>query len=143
MGPELRRYRIGAHSCGDGVTKYKLFVCLVGFLFWEVKKTRTYILFTVQSIHTPPQMSSINHTFVQQIQNLINWIDADAIHMDKESILDGSACASWSWRRSLWRFPIVTTSASCPRPSSLPQAAPVVGWGQARHALSERATAAR
>ena len=85
----MRRYRIGAHSCGDGVTKYKLFVCLVGFLSWEVEKTRTYILFTVQSIHTPPQMSSINHTFVQQIQNLINWIDADAIHMDKESILDG------------------------------------------------------
>ena len=34
-------------------------------------------------------MSSINHTFVQQIQNLVEWIDAEAVHMDKEAILDG------------------------------------------------------
>ena len=35
------------------------------------------------------KMSSINHTFVQQIQNLVEWIDTEAVHMDKEAILDG------------------------------------------------------
>jgi hypothetical protein len=34
-------------------------------------------------------MASIHHTFVQQIQNLIDWIDTDAVHMDKDTILDG------------------------------------------------------
>jgi len=33
-------------------------------------------------------MSSINHTFVQLIQNLVDWVDTEAIHMDKEAILD-------------------------------------------------------
>lgn len=32
--------------------------------------------------------SSINHTFVQMIQNLVEWVDTEAIHMDKEAILD-------------------------------------------------------
>jgi hypothetical protein len=27
-------------------------------------------------------------TFVHQIQNLINWIDTDARHLDKEELLD-------------------------------------------------------
>jgi hypothetical protein len=27
---------------------------------------------------------------VQQIQNLLEWIDTDAVHMDKEAILDGA-----------------------------------------------------
>jgi hypothetical protein len=33
--------------------------------------------------------ASINHTFVHQIQNLISWIDDDAVHLDKDAILDG------------------------------------------------------
>lgn len=33
--------------------------------------------------------SSINHTFVQQIQNLIDWIDTDAVHLEKDAVLDG------------------------------------------------------
>jgi hypothetical protein len=33
--------------------------------------------------------ASINHTFVHQIQNLIDWIDNDAVHLDKDAVLDG------------------------------------------------------
>ena len=32
--------------------------------------------------------SSSSHTFVHQIQNLINWVDSDAHHLTKEEILD-------------------------------------------------------
>ena len=32
--------------------------------------------------------SSINSSFVQQIQNLIDWIDNEAPHVDKQAILD-------------------------------------------------------
>lgn len=32
--------------------------------------------------------SSSSHTFVHQIQNLINWVDSDAQHLTKEEILD-------------------------------------------------------
>lgn len=32
---------------------------------------------------------STSYTMVQQIQNLIDWIDADAAHLDKAAILDG------------------------------------------------------
>ena len=28
------------------------------------------------------------HTFVQQIQNLIHWVDEDAIHLEKAEILE-------------------------------------------------------
>ena len=34
-------------------------------------------------------MSSSNHTFVHQIQNLVEWIDTDARGLRKEEILDG------------------------------------------------------
>jgi hypothetical protein len=34
-------------------------------------------------------MSSSNHTFVHQIQNLIDWVDNDAAHLGKEEVLDG------------------------------------------------------
>lgn len=34
-------------------------------------------------------MSSCNHTFVHQIQNLIDWVDNDATHLKKEEVLDG------------------------------------------------------
>ena len=47
-----------------------------------------YVLFLCVS-HAKVSMASINHTFVQQIQNLVEWIDTDAVHMDKEAILDG------------------------------------------------------
>lgn len=33
--------------------------------------------------------SSINTTVVQQIQNLIEWIDTEAPHLDKDSVLSG------------------------------------------------------
>lgn len=33
--------------------------------------------------------SSVNHTFVQQMQNMIRWIDGEAVHLPKEEILDG------------------------------------------------------
>ena len=33
--------------------------------------------------------SSISSTFVQQIQNLMEWIDAEAPHLDKEAVLSG------------------------------------------------------
>ena len=32
---------------------------------------------------------STSHTMVQQIQNLIDWIDSDAVHLDKATVLDG------------------------------------------------------
>ena len=32
--------------------------------------------------------SSVNNTFVQQIQNLMTWIDTDAKHLTKEEIID-------------------------------------------------------
>ena len=32
---------------------------------------------------------SASHTMVQQIQNLIDWIDNDAVHLDKPTVLDG------------------------------------------------------
>ncbi len=32
--------------------------------------------------------SSSSHTFVHQIQNLINWVDSDAQHLTKEELLD-------------------------------------------------------
>jgi hypothetical protein len=31
---------------------------------------------------------STSHTFVHQIQNLINWVDSDAQHLTKEQLLD-------------------------------------------------------
>ena len=34
-------------------------------------------------------MSSCSHTFVHQIQNLIDWVDNDAVHLRKEEVLDG------------------------------------------------------
>ena len=39
----------------------------------------------------PPSMSSssVNHTFVHQMRNLVEWIDSDATHLSKEEILDG------------------------------------------------------
>ena len=33
--------------------------------------------------------SSINSTVVQQIQRLIDWIDTEAPHLDKDSVLSG------------------------------------------------------
>jgi hypothetical protein len=33
--------------------------------------------------------SSVNHTFVHQMRNLVDWIDSDAQHLPKEEILDG------------------------------------------------------
>jgi hypothetical protein len=33
--------------------------------------------------------SSVNNTFVHQMQNLMAWIDSDARHLSKEEILDG------------------------------------------------------
>ena len=33
--------------------------------------------------------SSVNHTFVHQMRNLVDWIDSDAPHLSKEEILDG------------------------------------------------------
>jgi hypothetical protein len=33
--------------------------------------------------------SSVNNTFVQQMQNLMAWIDSDAQHLTKEEIIDG------------------------------------------------------
>ena len=32
--------------------------------------------------------SSVNNTFVQQMQNIMEWIDTDAKHLTKEEILD-------------------------------------------------------
>lgn len=32
---------------------------------------------------------STQHTMVHQIQNLVDWIDTDAVHLDKEAVLDG------------------------------------------------------
>jgi len=35
-------------------------------------------------------MSSVNHTFVHQMRNLMEWIDSDARHLSsKEEVLDG------------------------------------------------------
>ena len=31
---------------------------------------------------------SSSHTFVHQIQNIINWIDGDACHLTKEELID-------------------------------------------------------
>ncbi len=40
-----------------------------------------------------PQMasssSSVKNTFVQQMQNMMGWIDSDALHLTKDEILDG------------------------------------------------------
>ena len=33
--------------------------------------------------------SSVNHTFVHQMRNLVDWIDSGAQHLSKEEILDG------------------------------------------------------
>ena len=33
--------------------------------------------------------SSVSHTFVHQMQNLMEWIDSDARHLTKEEVLDG------------------------------------------------------
>ena len=32
---------------------------------------------------------STSYTMVQQIQNLIDWVDTDAVHLDKSAVLDG------------------------------------------------------
>ena len=32
--------------------------------------------------------ASSSHTFVHQIQNLVNWIDGDACHLTKEELID-------------------------------------------------------
>jgi hypothetical protein len=37
---------------------------------------------------TNKMASSSSHTFVHQIQNLINWVDSDAQHLTKEELLD-------------------------------------------------------
>ena len=37
---------------------------------------------------TNTMASSSSHTFVHQIQNLINWVDSDAQHLTKEELLD-------------------------------------------------------
>ena len=31
---------------------------------------------------------SCNHTFVHQMQNLIEWVDTDARHLEKDALLD-------------------------------------------------------
>jgi hypothetical protein len=33
--------------------------------------------------------SSVNNTFVHQMQRLMEWIDSDAQHLSKDEILDG------------------------------------------------------
>jgi len=33
--------------------------------------------------------SSVKNTFVQQMQNMMGWIDSDAGHLTKDEILDG------------------------------------------------------
>ena len=32
---------------------------------------------------------STSYTMVQQIQNLIDWVDTDAVHLDTSAVLDG------------------------------------------------------
>ena len=59
MGQEQWCHRVGAYSRGDELT-------------WQ-----QYAM-----------AASSSHTFVHQIQNLINWVDTDAQHLTKEEILD-------------------------------------------------------
>ena len=47
---------------------------------------------------------SSSHTFVHQIQNLINWVETDAVHLTKEELLDSIKIRvldhCWCWPKN-------------------------------------------
>lgn len=82
MGPKLWSDRACSYCCGIGLKQlYKS----------EGKKTCVCWFFTVVVLFALLVIGGMSgHTFVHQIQNLIDWIDNDARHLQsKEEVLDG------------------------------------------------------
>jgi len=61
-------------------------------------------------------MSSSNHTFVHQIQNLIEWIDNDAKHLRKDEILDGVKIRALVLAKKFIAYPHCQNFSLMPQP---------------------------
>ena len=63
-------------------------------------------------------------TLVHQIQNLINWIDTDALHLTKEELLDSMKIRILVLAKKFIAFPLESPtariSASCSRNNRTP-----------------------
>ena len=61
-------------------------------------------------------MSSSNHTFVHQIQNLIDWIDNDAKNLRKDEILDGVKIRALVLAKKFIAYPHCQNFSLMPQP---------------------------
>ena len=61
-------------------------------------------------------MSSSNHTFVHQIQNLIEWIDNDAKNLRKDEILDGVKIRALVMAKKFIAYPHCQNFSLMPQP---------------------------
>ena len=62
-------------------------------------------------------MSSSNHTFVHQIQNLIEWIDNDAKNLRKDEILDGVEIRALVMAKKFIAYPHCHNLSLMPQPT--------------------------
>ena len=62
-------------------------------------------------------MSSPNHTFVHQIQNLIEWIDNDAKNLRKDEILDGVKIRALVMAKKFIAYPHCQNFSLMPQPT--------------------------
>jgi hypothetical protein len=60
--------------------------------------------------------SSSSHTFVHQIQNLINWIDSDARHLTNEELLDSIKIRVLVLAKKFIAFPHCQNFSLMPQP---------------------------
>jgi hypothetical protein len=61
--------------------------------------------------------SSVNNSFVQQMQNLMSWIDSDAQHLAKEEILDGVRVRILVMAKKFIAYPHCHNFSLMPQPS--------------------------
>lgn len=62
---------------------------------------------------------SVTHTFVQQIQNLIKWIDEDAPFLDKAEVLDGVRVRVLVMAKKFVAYPHCHNFSLMPQPSNV------------------------
>ena len=60
--------------------------------------------------------SSVNNTFVHQMQNLMAWIDSDAMHLTKDEILDGVRIRVLVMARKFIAYPHCHNFSLMPQP---------------------------
>lgn len=59
---------------------------------------------------------STTHTFIHQIQNLIEWIDTEAVHLEKEAVLDGVRVRALVIAKKFVSYPHCSNFSLMPQP---------------------------